>query len=150
MKLKKPIPEKQPVQTALYDALRKFLFASRELMTVLQQNPVISSDELKEAGRKLVDVKHIIAGVLHRTEKVRPIVENSELFQMDDIQLAVKLSAQENDLSLLVALATTALDRLRQNQHISEREFAVLNRFWMQLPVEHQRLLERWELARDT
>jgi len=148
MKLKKSTPEKTPVQTALYDALRKFLGASKELMTVLQQNPVISSDELKDAGRKLVDVKHIIAGVLNRTGKVRPIVENSELYGLNDIQLAVKLSAQENDISHLVALATTALDRLRQNQHISEREFAVLNKFWMQLPVEHQRLLEWWEVAR--
>jgi hypothetical protein len=148
MNIKKPIPEKTPVQTALYDALRKFLGASKELMTVLQQNPVISSDELKEAGRKLVDVKHIVVGVLNRTVKVKPIVENSELYAMDDIQLAVKLGSQENDISHLVALATTALDRLLQTQHITEREFAVLNKFWMQLPVEHQRLLERWEVAR--
>jgi hypothetical protein len=148
MKLKKPIPEKQPVQTALYDALRNFLGASRQLMTVLQQNPVKSDSEMKEAGKKLVDVKHLIIGVLNRTGAVKPISENSELFAMDDIQLAVKLSAQENDISHLVALATTALDRLRQNQYISEREFAVLNKFWMQLPVEYQRLLERWEVAR--
>jgi hypothetical protein len=148
MKLKKPISEKQPVQKALYDALRNFLGASRQLLTVLQQNPVKSDSEMKEAGKKLVDVKHLIIGVLNRTGAVKPIAENSELFAMDDIQLAVKLSAQENDISLLVALATTALDRLRQNQHISEREFAVLNRFWMQLPVEHQRLLERWDEAR--
>jgi hypothetical protein len=119
-------------------------------MTVLQKNPIASADELKDSGRKLVDVKHIVVGVLNRTVKVKPIVENSELYEMDDIQLAVKLSVQENDISHLVALATTALDRLRQNQHISEREFAVLNRFWMQLPVEHQRLLERWDEARDT
>ena len=148
MKLKKPTPDKEPVQTVLYDALRKFLSASRELMLVLKQNPVISSDELKESGRKLVDVKHIIVGVLNRTGKVRPIVENSELYAMDDIQLAVKLGSQENDISHLVALATTVLDRLLQTQHITEREFAVLNKFWMQLPVEHQRLLERWEVAR--
>ena len=148
MKLKKTIPEKQPVQTALYDALRNFLGASRQLLTVLQQNPVKSDSEMKEAGKKLVDVKHLIIGVLNRTGAVKPIAENSELFAMDDIQLAVKLSAQENDISHLVALASTALDRLRQNQHISEREFAVLNKFWMQLPVEHQRLLERWEVAR--
>ena len=148
MKLKKPTPEKEPFQKVLYDALRKFLGTSRELMTVLQQNPVISSDELKEAGRKLVDVKHIIAGVLQRTGKVRPIVENSELYALGDIELATKLESQEQEVSHLVAIATTLLDRLRQNQHITDREFAVLNKFWMQLPVEHQRLLERWEVAR--
>ena len=148
MKLKKPIPDKTPVQMALYDALRKFLGASRELMTVLQANPVTSSDELKEAGRKLVDVKHIIAGVLNRTGKVRPIVENSELYAMDDIELAVKLESQEQEVSYLVSIVSNVLDRLLQNQHISEREFAVLNKFWMQLPIEHQRLLERWEVAR--
>ena len=148
MKLKKSIPDKTPVQTALYDALRKFLGASKELMTVLQQNPVISFDELKEAGRKLVDVKHIITGVLQRTVKVRSIAENSEFYALDDIELAVKLERQEQEVSLITVIAITALDRLRQNQHISEREFSVLNKFWMQLPVEHQRLLERWEVAR--
>jgi hypothetical protein len=150
MKLKKPIPEKQPVQTALYDALRNFLGASRQLMTVLQQNPVISSDELKEAGRKLVDVKHIIAGVLNRTGKVRPIVENSELYALDDIELAVKLERQEQDISHLVSLASTMLDKLRQKQHITDKEHDTLIRYWMSLPEQHQRLIDRWETARDT
>ena len=150
MRLKKPTPEKTPVQTALYDALRKFLLASRELMTVVQQNPVISSDELKEAGRKLVDVKHIIAGVLNRTGKVRPIVENSELFQMDDVQLATKLESQEQDISYLVSLASCMLDKLRQKQHITEKEHDTLMRYWLSLPEQHQRLIDRWETARDT
>jgi len=150
MKLKKSIPEKTPVQTALYDALRKFLGASKELMTVLQANPVISSDELKEAGRKLLDVKHIIAGVLNRTGKVRPIVENSELYAQSDTQLTVKLESQEQDISYLVGIATTMLDKLRQKQHITEKEYDTLMRYWLSLPEQHQRLIDRWETARNT
>jgi hypothetical protein len=119
-------------------------------MTVLQQNPVISSDELKEAGRKLVDVKHIIAGVLNRTVKLKPIVENSELFQMDDVQLATKLESQEQDISYVVALASTMLDKLRQKQHITDKEHETLMRYWLSLPEQHQRLIDRWEIARDT
>jgi BioD-like phosphotransacetylase family protein len=150
MKLKKPIPEKQPVQTALYDALRKFLGASKELMTVLQQNPVISSDELKEAGRKLVDVKHIIAGVLNRTVKLKPIVENSELYSASDIELATKLESQEQEVSYLVSIASTMLDKLRQKQHITDKEHDTLMRYWMSLSEQHQRLIDRWETARNT
>ena len=150
MKLHKPTPEKEPAQKLLYDALRKFLGASRELMLVLQHNPVISSDELKEAGRKLVDVKHIIAGVLNRTGKVRPIVENSELFQMDDVQLATKFESQEQDISYLVALASTLLDKLQQKQHITDKEHDTLTRYWLSLPEQHQRLIDRWETARNT
>jgi hypothetical protein len=150
MKLKKPSPEKQPVQTALYDALRNFLGASRQLMTVLQQNPVKSDSEMKEAGKKLVDVKHIIIGVLNRTVAVKPISENSELFQMDDVQLATKLESQEQDISYLVSLASTMLDKLRQKQHITDKEHDTLMRYWLSLPEQHQRLIDRWETARDT
>jgi hypothetical protein len=150
MRLKKPTLEKTPVQTALYDALRKFLFASRELMTVLQQNPVISSDELKEAGRKLVDVKHIIVGVLNRTGKVRPIVENSELYSASDIELATKLESQEQEVSYLVSIASCMLDKLRQKQHITDKEHDILMRYWLSLPEQHQRLIDRWETARNT
>ena len=149
MRLKKPTLEKTPVQTALYDALRKFLFASRELMTVLQQNPVISSDELKEAGRKLVDVKHIIVGVLNRTGKVRPIVENSELYSASDIELATKLESQEQEVSYLVSIASCMLDKLRQKQHITDKEHDTLMRYWLSLPEQHQRLIDRWETARN-
>jgi hypothetical protein len=150
MKLHEPIPEKEPAQKLLYDALRKFLGSSRELILILKQNPVISSDELKESGRKLVDVKHIIIGVLNRTGKVKPIVENSELFQMDDVQLATKLESQEQDISHLVALASTMLDKLRQKQHITDKEHDTLMRYWLSLPEQHQRLIDRWETARDT
>ena len=150
MKIKEPTPEKQPVQTALYDALRNFLGASRELMTVLQQNPVISSDELKDAGRKLVDVKHIIAGVLNRTGKVRPIVENSELYALSDSKLVVKLEGQEQDISYLVGIASTMLDKLLQKQHITQNEHKILMRYWLSLPEQHQRLIDRWEIARNT
>jgi hypothetical protein len=148
MKLHKPIPEKEPAQKLLYDALRKFLGSSRELILILKQNPVISSDELKESGRKLVDVKHIITGVLNRTGKVRPIVENSELYSASDVELATKLESQEQEVSYLVAIATTVLARMAQTQHITEREFEVLNKYWLQLPIELRRLSERFEVAR--
>jgi hypothetical protein len=95
-------------------------------------------------------VKHIIAGVLHRTAKVKPIVENSELFQMDDVQLATKLESQEQDISHLVSLASTMLDKLRQKQHITDKEHETLMRYWLSLPEQHQRLIDRWETARDT
>jgi hypothetical protein len=150
MKLHKPTLEKEPAQKLLYDALRKFLGSSRELILILKQNPVISSDELKESGRKLVDVKHIITGVLNRTVKVKPIVENSELYSASDVELATKLESQEQEVSYLVSIASCMLDKLRQKQHITEKEHDTLIRYWMSIPEQHQRLIDRWETARDT
>lgn len=114
----------------------------------LATNPVVSDAERKAvsvAGRKILEV---LSEVLGRSSRSR-IQENSELYDLPDIELGVKLEGRQPELLYLVGLATTVLEKLVSLKHLTETEYEVLKRYWRSLPIQHQLLSKRWNKALD-
>lgn len=114
----------------------------------LATNPVVSEAERKAvsvAGRKILEV---LSEVLGRSSPSR-IQENSELYDLPDIELGVKLEGRQAEVLYLVGLTTTVLEKLVSLKHLTEKEYEVLKRYWRSLPVQHQLLLRRWNKAQD-
>jgi hypothetical protein len=84
--------------------------------------------------------------VLRRT-RARPVRENIELYQLSDAEMHAKMQGLEVEVSYLVATMTTALEKLYQNQYLSDRAFNVLRRYWMSVPQQYHQLLRRWSIA---
>ena len=148
MKLKQLLPQQPPLSRQLYIAVSGFRKAATRLRQVVLANPVASEEEKEDVKKLMKDAFTTFEKIQKRTEKV--LRENSELYKMDDIEIGVKWDSQGQDIPYMVEIATTMLSRMHQLRHIGEDEYLTLRRFWLQVPVEHQRLVGMWDKATNT
>jgi len=148
MKLKQLLPQQPPLSRQLYVAVREFRKVVSRLLQVVLANPVASEEEKEDVKKLMRDAFTTFEKIQKRTERV--LRENSELYKTDDVEIGVKWKSEGTDISYMVEIATTMLSRMHQLRHIGEDEYLTLRRFWLQVPVEHERLVGMWEKATNT
>lgn len=146
MKLHKPEKKKSPQAVSLKRLVQGFRLVTTAIVSTLRTNKVVSEDELKSVVDGVQDVIETVNKVLTRTLSLSEV---TEFGRMGDVELGVKLERQQPDILYLVDTATTILERLYNLRHITDREHSVLSKYFRSLPVEHQRLVDRWEKARS-
>lgn len=146
MKFNEPNPKRSTEYDLLVKVVRALELVGQRLTQQLETNSVVSRDEVKNTIRHLTKVIQTSRDVLRRT-RARPLRENMEMYQLSDAEMSAKLQGLELELSYLVATMTTALEKLYQNQYLSDRAFIVLKRYWMSLPKQYHLLLQRWSSA---
>jgi len=134
----------KPTAAQIKKLLRAHQLVSAALVSALKENNVVSADELESVANNAQDTTDTVTDVLSR---VLSLTE-SDLRRMDDIELGVSFQRQQNEILYVVDSAVAMLDRLRNLQHIGDSDYRILLKFWRAVPVEHQRLLDRWEKAR--
>jgi hypothetical protein len=144
MKVYRPPKKKTPEVADLKRVVHAFQVVSTALVTLLRANPVVSEDELETVTGNVEDTLETVKDVLSR---VLSLSESTELHRMSEIDLSVKFSRQQEDVLYLVDMATVMLERLRNLQHISGKQHAVLERYWRSVPVQHAYLDELWSTA---
>jgi hypothetical protein len=145
MKLYKP-PKKKPEAVDLKRLLHAFQVVGNGLIKALKENHVVSDDELETVTSNVEDTIETVTEVLSR---VLSLTESTDLHRLDDIDLGVKWEREQPDVLYTVDIATVLLERLRNLQHITPKEHEVLGRYWRSIPVQHQKLLERWDRANN-
>jgi hypothetical protein len=109
-------------------------------------NPVVSDDERESIRSNCEDMLETLTEVLSRT--VQSLDEgSSEFARMNDIELGTKFERQQDEVNFLTDVATSMLEKLYNYQHITEREYKVLGRYFRSWPVQHQLLVKRWDMA---
>jgi hypothetical protein len=144
MKLPRPPKKQSPEGVDLKRLVRAYQVVSMGLVAHLKMNSVVSDDELETVTRNVQDTLETVSHVLSR---VLSLTETADLHRMKDVDLSVKLERQQDEVFYLVDLATVMLERLRNMVHITGAEHSSLDRYWRSLPVQHQRLVDRWQRA---
>lgn len=142
---KKPITRTSHTQQ-LQKLVKGFQLLTMALQRELQMNPVVSDDERESIRSNCEDMIETLTEVLSRT--VQSLDEgSSEFARMNDIELGVKLERQQPEVLYLVDVSTSMLERLYNLRHITPKEYQSLGRYWRSIPVQHQLLVKRWDIA---
>jgi NTP pyrophosphatase (non-canonical NTP hydrolase) len=148
MKLHNP-PKKNTQTYTLQKSVKAFQLVASALEQTLRTNKVISEDEFDTILSNTEEILEVLDAVTRRTANASVLSENTELYLMKDTELTAKWDGQQNDLMYISSLATTMLERLFNLRHIKESDYQSLTRYWRSLPVQQQKLAERWKRATD-
>jgi hypothetical protein len=136
-----------PERVVLASVLRELVALTARVVAVLQTNGVASDDEKEEVLKALETATAVMREVHQRSALLS---EDVSLWKLSNVETGVKWQREGQELEYIVELATTMLGKLRNKEHITDREYFTLYRFWVQVVKQHEELYSRWETATKT
>jgi hypothetical protein len=124
------------------------------MVSLLRSTPVFSLDEKRKLIEDYREIRERWVDGLSRSNSSKRLSEvqvrfpTSELFNLDDISLSVKLQSIEDDLLFFVSLSLTSLERLYLTNHIGEEEYKKYKTLVRYLPNFHDDLVSRLDDSR--